>query len=227
MYRYSGRQSKLRKFFLLLILTSLIFFVIIMYISVKMRPLIKPIAIANARSIATRSINDAVNEEIPKLGITYDKLITFDKDNNSRITALRANTIEINKLQSQLTVAVLNKISKITESKVSIPVGNLIDSGLFSNRGPKITLKLIPVGYASSEIKSRFEAAGINQTRHEILLQVKATIGVILPTSTEYAEVNTQITLAESIIVGEVPDTYTDINGDTGDLIDKYNNYAK
>lgn len=221
------KRGNFSRLFLLLILTALIIFGIIMYINIKLNPLIKPIALSNARNLATRYINEIILEKMSKLDISYDKLIKFDKDNNNRITILRANTVELNELQAKLSLAVIEKIEALENTNIKIPMGNLVNSGLFSNRGPRITIKLLPVGHTQSNIKSKFSAGGINQTKHEIILEVKTIIGAVLPTSTEYVEVVTYVTIAESVIVGEVPQSYTNINGDKSDVIGMVNDYVE
>lgn len=195
----------------------------------RIRPMIRPIAIAQAKSIATRAINTAVAAKLSESDITYDDLISLEKDSENRVTALKVNTIEVNKLKSELSVAVLDKVAQLDRTEIKIPLGNIINNELFSNLGPKITVSLNPVGFVETNIINSFFSAGINQTRHQILLEITVTIGIIMPTYTEYASVTTEIVIGESVLLGSVPNSYTNVGADedSQQLWDKINNFLE
>ena len=179
------------------------------FIAERLRPMICPIAVAEAKSIATMSINTAVNQELSVAEIGYDDLITLEMDAENRVTALKANTLEINKLRASLTVAIQSKVDQIQDSIVEIPLGTVVNNELLSGVGPNI--QLAPVGFVETDITNSFSAAGINQTRHQVILSVSATIAIVMPAATEYAQVETSIVLGESVLVGKVPQNYTNI----------------
>ena len=181
------------------------------FIAERLRPMICPIAVAEAKSIATMSINTAVNQELSVAEIGYDDLITLEMDAENRVTALKANTLEINKLRASLTVAIQSKVDQIQDSIVEIPLGTVVNTELLSGVGPNIRIQLAPVGFVETDITNSFSAAGINQTRHQVILSVSATIAIVMPAATEYAQVETSIVLGESVLVGKVPQNYTNI----------------
>ena len=181
------------------------------FIAERLRPMICPIAVAEAKSIATMSINTAVNQELSVAEIGYDDLITLEMDAENRVTALKANTLEINKLRASLTVAIQSKVDQIQDSIVEIPLGTVVNNELLSGVGPNIRIQLAPVGFVETDITNSFSAAGINQTRHQVILSVSATIAIVMPAATEYAQVETSIVLGESVLVGKVPQNYTNI----------------
>ena len=105
------------------------------------------------------------------------------------------------------------KISNIDTMSTKIPLGNLLNQSFLSGLGPKIKIKMVPIGYATIDVKNEFTSAGINQTKHEIYLEISCALSVLLPVSSEGTLVKTQIPVAETIIVGNVPGTYTNVEG--------------
>jgi sporulation protein YunB len=165
-------------------------------------------ATENARSIGAMVISEAINEEIEENNISYNDLISFEKGNNGNIAALKTDIIMINRLKSSLSVVILNKLSDINIMNLYIPIGNLFNGEFLSGRGPMLEVKILPVGSVSTDISNIFTSSGINQTRHQIMLDVRVTLTVILPFSAESVDISTAICIAETVIIGDVPDTY-------------------
>ncbi len=208
----------------LAILLLLVIMVVILL--VRLRPMIRPIAVARAKSIATRSINAAVDQVLAMDSISYESLISLETDSENRVTALKTNTALINKLKAELTSVISERVSRLDSATISIPIGSVIGGELLSGVGPRIYIDLAPVGYAETDIVNTFSAAGINQTIHQILLEVTVTIGIVMPAYTEYATVSTSIVLGESVLLGKVPDNYTHV-ATNEDLWDKVNNFLE
>ena len=190
----------------------------------RLRPMIRPIAVARAKSIANAAINDAVDSVLCKNGVSYDSLVLLEKDETDHITALQTKTREINRLKAEITAGILSRVDRLEDTVVSISLGTLINSELFSGLGPKIPVTLMPVGFVETNIANSFTSAGINQTIHRILLDVHVTIGIVLPTYTEYSSIETTVILAESVLLGQVPDNYTNV-ATNEELWDKINNF--
>ena len=211
MFRRKRRTPWIKKMLIALMIGCLLLCAGAYFIAERLRPMICPIAVAEAKSIATMSINTAVNQELSVAEIGYDDLITLEMDAENRVTALKANTLEINKLRASLTVAIQSKVDQIQDSIVEIPLGTVVNNELLSGVGPNIRIQLAPVGFVETDITNSFSAAGINQTRHQVILSVSATIAIVMPAATEYAQVETSIVLGESVLVGKVPQNYTNI----------------
>lgn len=225
----SGSKARFKRRIIIGILSFILIFCGFIYIIIfRLRPMIYPIAQARAKSIATHAINLAVEDELSTLDMGYEDIVTFTFDNENRVTSLQTDSLKINQLKSKLSVAIVNKISQMDNTTLSIYLGDVISSELFSHKGPKMNIVLSPVGYVETDIQNSFTSAGINQTRHQLILSVTATIGIVLPTYTEYSEVNTGIVLGESILLGNVPESYTNVGDDriSQDLWDDINNYS-
>lgn len=62
-------------------------------------------------------------------------------------------------------------------------------------------------------MRSEFTAQGINQTLHRVYLQVDCEVSVLTPFKDITKKIANQVLLAESVIVGDIPDTYYNLEG--------------
>lgn len=208
--RYYGRTlSRQQKRILRVAAIIFILMVILLILLIRLQPVVARMATARASNSVKQAINTAVNEKITEGNITYHDLILLEKDFNGHITALITNMAKINTLQAQITERVIELLSEKRISELSIPVGNLIGGPLFSGRGFGIPVRIVSVSAVSSHFSNEFTSAGINQTRHRIILSVTVNINVLIPGSLSKAEINNEISVAETVIVGDVPNTYT------------------
>jgi len=178
------------------------------YINNHLRPIMTQMARVQVDQLASRVINQAIVGRITDEGITYNTLVHFEKDVNGQITALNTDIISINRLRADITEEVLRSLEAADTSRLSIPAGNLINSDILGGRGPRIPLKIVPLGTVSSNFSNQFSAAGINQTRHQIMMDITVEITILLPGYRVGTQVGTQVSIAETVIVGAVPDSY-------------------
>lgn len=171
---------------------------------------INTVACAKAKVMATETINQTIYDRIAN-EVQYRDLITVEKDNQGKIVLMQPNTIAINKLMAQTTLEVQKAMEKMEERRIRIPAVQAFDNAILANIGPKISVRIVPIGTIRTTILNKFEEAGINQTRHRILLNVEATVRVVFPLLESKAKVVTQVPIAETIIVGEVPNTYMNL----------------
>ena len=119
--------------------------------------------------------------------------------------------VALGRLRSRVTDAVLQKIDEMGKQDIYLSAGTLSGIQLLSGRGPDLNLKVVPSGYMTSEIENRFDSAGINQTRHQIMLRIDMRVLAIIPGYTVATEVHTEFCLAETVIVGTVPSTLLEL----------------
>ena len=160
-----------------------------------------------AKSVSTRAINSAVSDVIMN-SIVYDDLINIVTDELGNISMIQANTFEINNLSKDLAQTTEAKIDEYGKKGVSIALGSFTGIPLLVGVGPSINLKVSPIGSVYSTFSSEFETAGINQTVHRIYLNINANVGVVLPLYTKKFTTTQHVLIAESIIVGNVPEVY-------------------
>ena len=179
------------------------------YATAQLRPLLESMATTRVSNTVNRIVFEAVNEAIESGEITYDQLISFEKDNDGKITAVHSNMAACNRLQVEILDIILARIDQVSARELSIPVGSLTGSALLAGRGPRIKVRMESVGSSSARFENEFSSAGINQTNPRIVLHIDVSVAILLPGFTTATQVSNAVTVAETVIVGTVPDTYT------------------
>ena len=187
-----------------------------LYVSAQMRPLLESLATARVSNAVTRIVREAVYEAIETGELQYDGLVTLEKDSQGKVTAVRSNMAAFNHLQAEILDTILTRVGQVSARELSIPVGTLTGSALLAGRGPRITVRMESLGTSEARFENAFTSAGINQTRHQIMLNVDVYVSVLLPGFTTATKVSNSFTVAETVIVGAVPDTYTYFSTDPG-----------
>lgn len=177
----------------------------------QFRPAILAVALIKADGLATDAINYAILGTVAA-GIHYQDLISIEKDGQGRIVMAQINTTEINRVMAEATLATREALTALEDHPFQIPLGEITDSFILATYGPKIPLKLIPLGRVNTELIDSFESAGINQTRHKIYLKVHTEVQIIVPFIKESVEVITTIPVADTIYIGDVPDTVINLH---------------
>lgn len=199
---------------LILVLAALL----LMWLDGRLRPLIKSMAAYQARVFATRAINESLRDELERDRVAYDGLVFITTQNDGRVSSVQTDMVRLNLLRAQLTNAVTDRLTMLESQTVRIPMGTLLGGQIFSGRGPTVEFKLVPAGYVQSTLRHRFDAAGINQTRHQIVLELHANILAVLPGYTTATEVSTDVILAETVIVGVAPESFTEVITGDGEI---------
>ncbi len=201
-----------KKRFKRLVILSFIFFIFIFTfykIDRDLKPLIMALCDAEARGIAMSTINETIRDEFGNK-ISYDDLMTIKTDKEGNVVMLQANTVELNRIGSDVALAVQKRIENTGVRGGAIPIGAVLKSDLIAYYGPKLKFKMKPVGYVTTSYRSEFQAAGINQTRHIIYIDVTTNVQVVIPTARNSISITSNVPIAESIIVGKVPNTYAE-----------------
>jgi sporulation protein YunB len=209
-YRRRMTRRTLMSVFAFSMLTAAL--AVVIFATTQMRPILVSLATTRVSNMVNRIVSEAVDEAIDNGNITYSDLITFEKDNEGRITAIYSNMAAFNRLQSNILDIILARIDQVSTRELSIPVGSLSGSVLLAGRGPRISVKMESVGSSSANFENEFTSAGINQTKHQIVLNIDVAVSILLPGFSTATTVSNAVTVAETVIVGSVPDTYTYFN---------------
>jgi len=217
---FTKRQKRIIR--VSVILAAVLFFTVIFLF--RLQPLVAKMAVSAASESVTKAVNTAVNEKISDGSIDYSNLIMFEKDTDGHISALTTNMPKINILQTQIVARVIELLDEKRINELNIPVGNLIGGNVFSGRGFDIPVKIVSVGATSANFSNKFISAGINQTRHQIVLEVSVDINILIPAKIVKSTIKCEISVAETIIVGDVPESYTffEDNGEASTVLEKY-----
>ncbi|MDD4803460.1 MAG: sporulation protein YunB [Syntrophomonas sp.] len=169
------------------------------------------IAQSEAQIQAIEIVNQAVNDKI--VAVTdYQDIVSIHKDNQGRIIMIQANTVILNQIMANTVREVTASLKGLAGQTISIPLGQVTGSVLLAAYGPRLNVKVIPAKQVTVEVENRFEQAGINQTRHLIYFKINSRIKIAVPLVDKEIQVANTIPLADTIIVGSVPDTYLNFN---------------
>lgn len=187
-------------------------------------PTVLAVADAEMRARATEIINTAIIHEYTNQ-FEYEDVIKIEKDSSGNIVLLKADTLKMNKIACDVALETQKELKKIGNIGIKLPVGYITKNNILSYFGPSITIKMEPIGHIETRYASEFESAGINQTRHKIYAEVDAKIRVIIPLKDNDISVKYTMPIAETIIVGKIPNTT--IGLDFKDAGYRLNNQAK
>lgn len=176
------------------------------------RPSLSQLAGVKAKQIAVENIHQTIQTKIvPEL--EYGELIELRLANDGRVAYMQPKTGAINRISANATLSIQQRLKELPQDMVKIPLGQAFGIKTLASYGPLLPIKIIPVGVVESSIKDQFDSVGINQVRHTILISIKTTIKMVVPLVREEIVVNTDVLLAEAIIMGDVPDFYLGAGG--------------
>lgn len=224
----SVRYKKKRRAKIYLRISAVLFllFGAILLIDYNMRPTIIAYSQYTARALAVGVINTAVIDEMQADKAEYAHLADVQYGPDGAVISVAADAVRINELKSRLIRVIQDEVYDIKEQNFSIPLGTLIGWNFLSGRGPRIPFRVIPTSSVTADIASELTESGINQTLHSILLTVEVKVSAIIPGYSSSVSVENEICIAQTVIVGKVPDSYTVVNGDTQDTVGKINDYS-
>lgn len=215
-----NRENNSLLFFALL--ASFIYFVFVIF--GRLDSIVSEHALYKAHTLAQNFISEAVRSELSG-DPTYSQLISFEKASDGKITALLVNTQKTNLLKENITCSILERLNNMPPSEVSIKLGDLTQNNLFLGRGPQIPVKISSVGKVDIKFAGSFSSAGINHTRHQIIIEIELTFSLALPMSSQTVTAKSSSVIGETILVGDIPDSYTYIDDTRNDTLAKIFDY--
>ena len=202
----SGRVKR-RRFFRRALLLLLLLLALFLLIDRNFRPFVFSLAEARSAAMASQVLSGALAEAIED-GVTYEDLMNVKMDQSGQVALLSANTMAMNRLATRAGDAALRRLNNMSSERVTVPLGAVLGTTLFSGSGPGVPVSIVPIGSIFTDFATEFEACGINQTRHKVYLQVTANIRIVIPTGAKTTQVSANMLVAESIIVGRVPEGF-------------------
>ncbi len=203
------RKRRKRPIFLYYFISfSLIVAVLLVFCDTRIRPVIKRKVRDCARTDSVYILNRTLLEQIEKLDLKYDDLANISRDENGIVTSIETDTMMVNRFKAAFALSVTDALNEIENFSFHLHLGTLLGPEFLTETGPKIPFKVSSSQYVQTEILSKFEESGINQTIHRIYLDVSINVCCYFPGYTTAATINTELTLAETIIVGNVPQFY-------------------
>ena len=206
----------LRKLIWILVVCFTVLFVLLLGFRCRYQNVIRDLARTQVMNSTSDLTNDAIAKQMADGIIQYDRIVYFEKDLNVRITALKTNISEVNRLKTDILNIINDEILALDTSDIGIPLGSLIFPELLSGKGPAIPVHILSIRNSDAVFASNFSQAGINQTLHQLTMQVSVDVSVLVLAKTETFTVTSEVVVAETVIVGEVPETYLQTGGNYG-----------
>ena len=204
------RVIKLFSFLAVMIVAAI---AVLILFRIRYHDAIRTLAETQVRNATSDLINDAIDKQIEMGTIQYDRIVYFEKDLNGRITALKTNMSEVNRLKTSILNLINDEILALDTTNLSVPIGSLILPELFAGQGFGLPVQILSIRNSDASFKSYFTEAGINQTLQQLTMDVSVDVSVLVLGKTESFTVSSQVVVAETIIVGQVPDTFLQSGG--------------
>ena len=203
------KRSKKRRRRTVLYLASVFFFTVCVFTGIQrwIRPTVETRLIYQAKTYAVAALEETVRQELEQMDLSYGRLVRVSRE-EGRVVSLETDTVLLNQIKSRITQAAVRKMEKLSDYRLTVPLGSVSGIDLFSGKGPKVRFLLQPQTAVESQILQQFQSAGVNQTQHRIYLQLDVEIEAVIPGFSAKTSVQTQVELAQTVIVGEVPQFY-------------------
>ncbi len=221
-----SEKNKLLKFFTAVTIIIVAMFSVSYLLNV-IRPAFAALAENQAKQIAVFTINKTISQKLAEENTDYHDIVEFERDNENNINAVKSNLAGISKLKSDLNLEITEKIAEIDQSSLKVPLGSLLGSDIFAGFGPDISFRIKPYGVAVCDVHTDFIESGINQTKLDVTVNVKANVSVLMPTMRKVCTVSTSMPIISTVIVGEIPQSFTHVDRDGNDYENDVMDLAK
>ena len=186
---------------------------VIFLIDSALRPTLTALAQVRVENAFIRIVNDAVNGTLTSEAISYSDLVTLEKDAAGQVSVLATNTAQLNALRTEILDQVLTQVEQLDSQELGVPLGSLTGFATASDLGPVLPVRVLTAAVPTADFENVFTSAGINQTLHRIMLNVRVECTLLIPGGTVDTTVEAQVCAAETLLVGQVPDAYLELPG--------------
>ena len=204
---------KIRSFICFLLVMLFVSGILLLMFRSRYRDIIRELAETQVKNTTSDLTNDAIAKQIADGIIQYDRIVFFEKDLDGRITALKTNMSEVNRLKTDILNIINDEILALDTSDIGIPLGSFVLPELLSGKGPVIPVNVLSIRNSDAAFSSNFVQAGINQTLHQLIMLVSVDISILVLGQTSSFTVNSEVVIAETVIVGSVPNTFLQTGG--------------
>ncbi len=208
--KINGDDEKINKWMKILAILT-IASITLMVILKSINPIFEAKCKDKVQEIAT-NITNAESSRILKQK-NYGNIVELVKDDNGNISVVKSDVVIINEIASDIAIAIQEKLSKLQTDELAIPIGSFLGSKFLAGMGPNVKIKVVPAGNIKTDIKTEFVSTGINQTMHRIYLELQCEAKILTPFNTIDETITNQVLLVETVIIGEIPSSYYNLNG--------------
>lgn len=209
-------RRRIVRFFRFIFLLLILLVAAFLFFRSHYRSVIRELAETQVKNSTSDLTNSAIAKQISEGKIQYDRIVYFEKDLNGRITALKTNIGEVNHLKTDVLNIINKEMLALDTSDIGIPLGSLILPEFLSGKGPAIPVRILSIRNSEASFSSNFSQAGINQTLHQLVMEVQVDVSVLVLGQTAGFRVTSQVVVAETVIIGDVPSTFLQTGGSYG-----------
>ncbi|MBQ0084430.1 MAG: sporulation protein YunB [Clostridiales bacterium] len=213
--RKFGKKRKYVK--IISVLISVVLVAVLFYSAIRLRKIIVNYAQSRAASIAFKIANDTINRVITDENVSYNNIVNLSRNTEGAVSSLEIDVVRINRLKTEISSAIEEKMGNNENFKIGIPIGTLFGNEYTVGLGPELKFNMKLTATAVTDFKSNFYAAGINQVLHQVLITVKISGTLVLPWARGGFSAETTVIAAQTVLVGLVPDAYTNVDETTVD----------
>lgn len=207
--RHRAPWSRRRKRCCVLLVCLVLVVGVILRLDSKLRPAILEIALSDLETVVNDAIDQVCIQDAADGEIAYSKLVQLQYDQNGKLQGLTTDMAALNVLRADMTRAIGQALGEVEEQPIQVPLGTAWGITLFSDLGPNIPVQVLSLESIAGYFESSFNSAGINQTRHQIQMVLTVQVVLLLPGGTYDRTFTNKITVAESILMGDVPSHYS------------------
>lgn len=208
-----------------LILSLVLFAALGVTVTLRIRQVFMEYAANVCEDSAMLAINDLMEEEVFSNPETYGNMVVLERDSENRVTALRTDVLSIGRIKARLVNGLFERLEGLEHTTVEVSLGTVFAPNFFTGMGPTIDIGMAGLTQMSAEFVSAFSSAGINQTRHNIIIEIHAGFRILTPLGGEDREIVTKYPVTDTVIVGTVPERYAYIDDAGGELLGKVSDY--
>lgn len=179
--------------------------------SARLKPLIETVAVSRTINLISLAISEETDGSLAEEMLSYPDFVSLETDSDGKVTTLSFRTVEGTRFKRLMTERLVARLESLDPEALAIPLGNLTGVVLFSALGPSVRVRVQSVGDVKTAYENEFTAAGVNQTKHSVYLKTEVTVYLLIPGEIIPVTVQERVCVAETIIVGEVPDTYLNL----------------
>ncbi len=184
---------------------------LIYQLGMAVRPQLTALAQAKLRNQLTQIANETVTSTLAQDALSYSDMVLIEPGPGGGIATLTTETVRLNQLRSSVMTQIVAQVESLDTHSLGVPLGALTGMELFAGAGPDLPIQVLSVASAEGSYRNDFVSAGINQTLHRVMLDITLTAEVLLPGGVVETVVSTPVCVAETIIIGQVPQTYLEL----------------
>ncbi len=171
-------------------------------------------------------VESAIKQVLASEDFGNDDIVRINYNSDNDVSAIEIQSDTLNTVRNDISSAIISKLEQIDSENVDIPLNAIIGSNFFFSEFPVLNFKISPTGYLETRVVSAFEDSGINQTIHKTYIDVKIEFYCIFPFYDIKNSCQVQYILTETIIVGDIPQSYTQVITEDSELISDLYDYA-